>query len=110
MGRLRMMASPVAARTAQPRVRVADQAEVSSRSRLYSTARWQALRWSVLVEAMFTCAMCRKVEGDGSKLVADHKVPHRGDEQLFWDRGNLQCLCKRCHDSDKQREETRGRS
>lgn len=76
----------------------------------YKTARWQRLRWSVLVAAMFRCAMCGKVEGDTSQLVGDHKRPHRGSEALFWDRDNLQCLCKPCHDSTKQREERASRA
>jgi 5-methylcytosine-specific restriction endonuclease McrA len=72
----------------------------------YKTARWQRLRWDVLVRDLFTCAMCGVVKGsDTSLLVADHKVPHRGDPDLFWDAGNLQCLCKRCHDGAKQRAE-----
>lgn len=75
----------------------------------YSTKRWQRLRWSVLVRDLFTCALCGRVEGNTSLLVADHKVPHRGDEALFWDESNLQCLCKRCHDSVKQREERAAR-
>lgn len=75
----------------------------------YGTARWQRLRWQVLVDARFTCARCARIEGNTAFLVADHVVPHRDDPQLFWDRGNLQCLCKRCHDSEKQREERDGR-
>lgn len=76
----------------------------------YKTSRWQKLRWSVLVRDMFTCQrpQCGKLEANTSQLVADHKVPHRGDERLFWDEGNLQCICKQCHDRDKQREERRG--
>lgn len=26
----------------------------------------------------------------------DHVVPHRGNQGLFWDRGNWQSLCARC--------------
>jgi len=65
---------------------------------------------AVLVRDCFTCRMpgCGKVEGDTSQLVADHRRPHRGDERLFWDERNLQCLCKPCHDSTKQRQERRG--
>lgn len=74
----------------------------------YKTARWQKLRWSVLVRDLFACQMCKCVEADTSKLVADHRTPHRGDEALFWDASNLQCLCKDCHDRLKQAEE-RGR-
>ena len=73
----------------------------------YKTARWQKLRWAVLVRDLFTCRRCKRVEPDTSQLVADHDTPHRGDEALFWDPENLQCLCKPCHDGDKQREERR---
>lgn len=75
----------------------------------YKTARWQRLRWAVLVRDVFTCRRCARVEANTSQLVADHVRPHRGDEVLFWDAGNLQCLCKACHDRDKQAEERGGR-
>lgn len=71
----------------------------------YKTARWQKLRWWVLVRDLFTCQRCKRVEGNTRLLVADHKQPHRGDERLFWDPENLQCLCKTCHDRVKQAEE-----
>ncbi|SEB78901.1 HNH endonuclease [Rhodobacter sp. 24-YEA-8] len=74
----------------------------------YNTARWKDLRWDVLESALFTCGRCGHLEGDTSKLVADHIIPHRGDEGRFWDRSNLQCLCKGCHDRVKQAEERRG--
>ncbi|RID91538.1 HNH endonuclease [Gemmobacter lutimaris] len=75
----------------------------------YGTARWQRLRWSILVRDGQQCRICGLVETDTSKLVADHIQPHRGDEALFWDASNLQCLCKPCHDKVKQREEVRAR-
>lgn len=76
----------------------------------YKTAAWQRLRLSVLERDMFTCQMveCGKFVADTSQLVADHRKPHRGDHDLFWDLDNLQCLCKACHDSLKQREERGG--
>lgn len=73
--------------------------------RWYKTARWQALRWSVLVRDLFTCQMCGRVEADTSQLVGDHKTAHRGNPVLFWDSENVQCLCKACHDGAKQRAE-----
>lgn len=73
----------------------------------YGLERWQRLRLQVLTEALFTCAMCGRIEGDTSQLVADHMIPHRGDPDRFWDRANLQCLCKGCHDREKQRQERR---
>lgn len=77
--------------------------------RWYKTSRWQRLRWSVLVRDLFTCRRCARVEANTAMLVADHIVPHRGDEARFWDASNLQCLCKACHDSAKQAEEKAGR-
>ncbi|WP_419827673.1 HNH endonuclease [Sphingomonas sp.] len=58
---------------------------------------------------LFTCQICGLIEPDTSQLAADHREPHRGDEALFWDETNLQCLCKPCHDSVKQREENAAR-
>jgi len=77
--------------------------------KLYKTARWQRLRWKVIEEAHFTCSMCGRLEGNTRELVADHIIPHKGNEELFWDRGNLQCLCRHCHDTVKKRMERRGR-
>lgn len=79
--------------------------EAAPWSRWYKTARWQRLRWSVLVRDLFTCRTCKCIEVDTSRLVADHVEPHRGSALLFWDEANLQCLCKGCHDSAKQAEE-----
>jgi 5-methylcytosine-specific restriction enzyme A len=77
---------------------------------LYKTARWQKLRWQVLVRDLFTCQCgCGRTLSDTSKLVADHKTAHRGDERLFWDINNLQCLTKPCHDSAKQKQEAEER-
>ena len=86
------------ARVAEP-----DRMERPSWHHWYKTARWQKLRWSVLLRDLFTCQICGAVEGRKGQAVADHKLPHRGDEALFWDADNLQCLCKRCHDSTKQK-------
>lgn len=84
---------------------------------LYNSRRWRGtdskkgtdgLRWQVLADAMFTCAMCGKLEVMTCRLVADHIRPHRGDPALFFDRANLQCLCAVCHSSRKQAMERRG--
>lgn len=67
----------------------------------YRTARWQRLRQEVLVGDMFTCQMCGRLSDTG--MVVDHVEPHRGDEALFWDDGNLQVLCASpCHSKHKQ--------
>ncbi|WWT39524.1 hypothetical protein [Microcystis phage Mae-JY02] len=75
----------------------------------YKTKRWRQLRWSILTRDLFTCGMCKAIKADTSQLVADHKVPHKGNEALFWDEANLWCLCKGCHDSAKQKEEAAAR-
>ena len=70
----------------------------------YDSERWRKLRWSVLTEQLFTCQWpgCGRVVVPASQAVCDHIKPHRGDPRLFWDRSNLQCLCKEHHDSVKQ--------
>ena len=75
----------------------------------YSTAKWQALRLDVFTRDMFTCRWpgCGRIEGNTTRLVCDHVQPHRGDERLFWDKSNLQTLCKPCHDKHKQALERR---
>ena len=84
---------------------------------LYNSRRWRGsdgkegrdgLRWQTLLAAGFTCAMCGKTEADTSKLVADHKIPHRNNPVLFFDKTNLQALCASCHSSDKQKVEPTG--
>lgn len=62
--------------------------------RLYRTARWRRLRLEVLAAQHYRCAQCDHVilEQD-----VDHRRPHQGDVRLFWDRANLQGLCKSCH-------------
>jgi 5-methylcytosine-specific restriction endonuclease McrA/predicted kinase len=76
----------------------------------YDLARWKKLRRRVFLRDLFTCQRpeCGAVIAETSRLVCDHILPHRGDERLFWDEGNLQTLCKPCHDKVKQAEERRG--
>lgn len=116
MGRLTQLGSRLA--TAPRRIpaplgadRDAGRDKVLAWRKWYKTARWQRLRWDVLVRDRFTCQCgCGRLEADTSQLVADHIRPHRGDEALFWDPANLQCLAKACHDSAKQSAERRGRA
>lgn len=63
----------------------------------------------ILERDLFTCQMsgCGRIESNTSLLVADHKIQHHGDEGMFWDERNIQCLCKTCHDGRKQSEERR---
>lgn len=75
----------------------------------YKTERWRRLRIEVLLRDSYTCqktgVICAgKYPADDSPVV-DHKRPHRGDEALFWDKGNLQTVSKKYHDSEKQKQE-----
>ena len=67
--------------------------------RRYATKRWKDLRRVVLCNNP-ACMRC----GQPATTV-DHRVPHKGDEDLFFSLANLQALCKRCHDSWKARME-----
>lgn len=110
MARLRSLKPLV--RELAPKLRTLDVSFEDARQNLewrkwYSLARWKRLRWDTLVRDLFTCQICGVIEADTSKLVGDHKLAHRGDPALFWDPENIQCLCKACHDTDKQRAEQR---
>jgi len=78
----------------------------SSAKRGYGS-RWQKARLSWLRDNPL-CADHLKRGAVVPATVVDHIVPHRGDTELFWDRDNWQSLCKRCHDSHKQRTEKSG--
>lgn len=83
----------------------------SATRKLYKTARWRELRWSVLVRDGFRCQIkeCGRLEHDTRKLVCDHVEPHRGNVEKFW-AGPFQTLCKACHDGVKQKEEVAARA
>lgn len=72
--------------------RVPFEGAVRANEALYRTARWRALRNKVL-EAEPYCCVC----GSTVDLTVDHKIPPRGDEELFFDFYNLQVLCRDCH-------------
>ena len=47
------------------------------------------------------CVMCLSQDIVTAADTVDHVRPHKGDAVLFWDRNNLQSLCKWHHDNDK---------
>ena len=70
----------------------------------YKTAAWARLRkWQLQREPC--CCFCDRDGRVTPANTVDHKIPHKGDKKLFFDRDNLQSLCKPCHSSEKQREE-----
>jgi 5-methylcytosine-specific restriction protein A len=81
-------------------------ATTSSTERGYGYA-WQKAR------ARFLAAhpLCTQCESEGRTIpatVVDHRIPHRGNQALFWDETNWQSMCKPHHDSKTQAETAAG--
>lgn len=72
--------------------------------RLYRTVAWRRLR-EALTQQNPWCAECLKKNINNPWDELDHIVPHRGNLDLFWDRDNLQGLCRTCHANKTWREE-----
>jgi 5-methylcytosine-specific restriction protein A len=70
--------------------------------RWYRTPRWRALRARILRDQAYRCAACGQVV---AALEVDHIAKHGGIPARFWDRGNLQALCRSCHQRKTQRGE-----
>ncbi len=79
----------------------------SARQRGYTTA-WQKARLAYLAQHPL-CVFCARDGRVTAAAVVDHLEAHHGDHDKFWDSGNWQSLCKRHHDSTKQREEAHRR-
>lgn len=69
--------------------------------------KWQKARERHLLDSPL-CVYCARLGRTTAATVVDHITPHRGDMTLFWDQSNWQSLCKPCHDSVKQAEESAG--
>jgi len=78
----------------------------------YKSARWQKLRQQVLTRDLYTCqqtgVMLTGGPNEPNSPVVHHKIPHRGDERLFWQMDNLTSVSKAWHDSEAQSQERRG--
>lgn len=66
--------------------------------------QWRKARERFL-RAHPTCAMCEAEGQLTAATLVDHKVPHRGDQALFWDETNWQSLCRPHHDRAKKQQE-----
>lgn len=73
---------------------------------LYNTSRWKKSRKQYLMVHPL-CEECRKHGMIKAADVVDHIIPHKGNEELFWDESNWQSLCKECHDKKTAREDGR---
>lgn len=67
-------------------------------------AYWFANIWSAPppVGNLGLCAMCNRAPATD----LDHKIPHRGNADLFWAASNWQGLCHPCHSEKTAREDS----
>lgn len=63
---------------------------------LYRTKRWRDLKRQQLTATPY-CTICGAKRSDGAQLQVHHVIPPRGDEDIFYDSGNLQVICLTCH-------------
>lgn len=61
------------------------------------TWEWRKYRLTYLRQHSL-CVVCMSANRVTPATVVDHKIPHKGNQQLFWDATNHQALCKPCHD------------
>ena len=69
----------------------------------YKTARWEKLRQAAFLRDMWICQrsgeLCLGRGQEPNAPVANHKIPHRGDAELFWSLDNIETVTKQVHDS-----------
>lgn len=64
------------------------------------TYRWQqASKAFLLLHPLCECDDCKRQGRARVATVVDHRIPHRGDSTLFWDRSNWAAMAKACHDA-----------
>ncbi|MFZ6801939.1 HNH endonuclease [Undibacterium sp. Di24W] len=66
--------------------------------------RWQKARLTFLSRKPL-CVECAKADRVELATIVDHVIPHKGDQDLFWDTSNWQSLCKKHHDQKTARED-----
>jgi 5-methylcytosine-specific restriction protein A len=62
---------------------------------LYKTIQWRTMRNRILKEQT-SCFKCG-IDRTETKLEVHHLIPPRGNEDLFFDEGNLVLICPICH-------------
>lgn len=87
----------MATRANRPKPRAqAERTRGSAAKRGYGHAWRKAAK--AFLERHPLCRACEQLGRTAAATVVDHVRPHRGDRSLFWNVGNWQPLCKRCHD------------
>jgi 5-methylcytosine-specific restriction protein A len=67
-----------------------------SRSPLHGTSKWKR-ESAAYLRAHPWCVPCSRARRRIRATLVHHKIPHRGDPKLFWDRKNWEVRCKTCH-------------
>lgn len=80
-----------------------DKRRKPSRERGY-THQWSQAR-EVFLKAYPLCTRCEQRGRLTAATVVDHIIPHRGDDDLFWDETNWQPLCASCHSRKTAKED-----
>jgi 5-methylcytosine-specific restriction protein A len=91
---------PYAAKSFHQRENQPAERRGSAASRGYNH-RWRkaSKAWLAIPENRY-CVQCKQQGRQKFADVVDHKIPHRGKQDLFWDPGNWQPLCY-CHHNRK---------
>jgi 5-methylcytosine-specific restriction protein A len=71
---------------------------------LMKSRRYRVAREMFLSEHPL-CMECLKVGRDTASTILDHREPHHGDYEKFWDQSNWQALCGPCHSSKTNKED-----
>jgi 5-methylcytosine-specific restriction protein A len=68
--------------------------------RWYYLAKWVHPDWGLRAQVLSDNPWCVQCQQHGLLVEAtdiDHVIPHDSNPDRFWDRGNLQGLCRGCH-------------
>src|SRR5690554_5943624 len=96
-------------KTLKPRLSATVNGRTTSQKRGTAASRGYGYRWQrERLEHLRASPLCVRCQEEGrvtAATVVDHRIPHQGNERLFWSRSNWQSLCAPHHNSEKQREE-----
>jgi len=65
--------------------------------KIYDSAKWKSLR-EVMLDSIPLCEECSKKGIKREATIVDHIIRIK-DGGPIWDTDNLQCLCRKCHNS-----------
>ena len=93
---------PPGAKNAAAVKRELDRQRPSAARRGYGP-RWRRARAAFLALHPL-CAACEAQSRVTPATVVDHRTPHHGNPERFWNEANWQGLCKPCHDRKTARQ------